>query len=92
MEHAKAAFGVMDADSAVGNAEFILKWLKRRGTARIQKKELFRGMRSHFHKAAALDEPMKLLIDYGWLRELKEPSMGTHKPTTFYEVNPENYI
>jgi 5S rRNA maturation endonuclease (ribonuclease M5) len=89
VEHAKAAFGIMDTDSAVGNAEFILRWLKGRGITRIQKKDLFRGVRSRFHKAAALDEPIKLLIDYSWLRESKEVAEGTYKPKTFYEVNPE---
>lgn len=92
VEHAKAAFGIMDTDTAVGNAEFILRWLKGRGMMRVQKKDLFRGLRSRFHKAAALDEPIRLLVEYGWLRESREPAEGTHKPKTFYEVNPENNI
>ena len=91
-EHAKAAFSMMDSDSTVDSAEFILKWLKGREIRRIQKKDLFRNLRSRFHKASAMEEPLKMLIEYGWLRESKEPAEGTHKPKTFYEVNPEKMM
>ena len=91
-EHAKAAFSMMDSDSTVDSAEFILKWLKGREIRRIQKKDLFRNLRSRFHKASAMEEPLKMLIEYGWLRESKEPAEGTHKPKTFYEVIPEKMM
>lgn len=90
-EHAKIAFGLMGTDAAVGDAEYILRWLKGREVSRIQKKEVFRSLRGRFRKAADMDEPLKLLMEFGWLREVKEPAEGTHKPRTFYEVNPKSY-
>ena len=86
--HAKAAFGLMGTDSTVDQAEYILEWLKKHDYSRIRKSELQQGLRGRFPRAAMLDEPLALLTEYGWLRQTAEESTGTHKPTTWFEINP----
>lgn len=87
MEHAKTAFSIMKTSETVVNAEFILSWLRRGQIREIQRKTLLDKLRGRFRTAAELDEPLKMLCEYDWIREKKIAVPGTHKPKTIYEVN-----
>ncbi|MCX6021263.1 MAG: DUF3987 domain-containing protein [Chloroflexi bacterium] len=89
--HAKAAFAEMGTDPEVEDAQHIVRWLQQRaGQATITKRDLYQGTKGRFKKVTALDGPLSLLLEHGYLREIEQedrPGPG-RKPSTTYEINP----
>jgi hypothetical protein len=90
--HARAAFAMMGADPAVEGAKHILAWLKRKGYTTLTLRGLFNGVRGRFQRMDAIEEPMKLLAQHGYIRWLPDASKkGPGRPSSrAFEVNPRS--
>ena len=80
-QQARYAYGVMGADSVTDDAEYILNKLKANGYEKINNRELLRMCRK-FGKTQQMSEPLRLLTDNGYIRQIKD-SNGIA-----YEINP----
>ena len=88
--HAKAAYGAMDADPALGDARYFADWIQRTGCEWFVKREAHRATRGRFKKAADLNGPLALLVEHGYIRlrpEEKRQGAG-RAPSPIYDVNP----
>jgi replicative DNA helicase len=88
--HARAAFQAMGTDPAINNARLILEWIRKQGAQVFSKRDAFNGMRSQFDRAAALDEPLVVLIEHGHIRQLppeKREGPG-QPPSPKFRVHP----
>lgn len=66
--HAKAAYDTIGADPATASARAILQWLTTTRPAQVTARDLMRGMRDRFPKAADLTAPLQILESRGWIR------------------------
>jgi hydrogenase maturation factor len=66
--HAKAAYDTIGADPATASARAILQWLHTTRPAQVTGRDLMRGMRDRFPKAADLNAPLAILESRGWIR------------------------
>ena len=80
-QQARYAYGIMGADSATDDAEYILNKLRANGYAKISNRELLRMCRK-FSKTEQMSEPLRLLTDNGYIRQIKDNS------GVAYEINP----
>ena len=80
-QQARYAYGVMGADSVTDDAEYILNKLKANSYEKINNRELLRMCRK-FGKTEQMSEPLRLLTDNGYIRQIKD-SNGIA-----YEINP----
>lgn len=69
--HAQAAFAAMGTDPAIKGARTVLGWIKKRGIGEFSKDEAFNSLRSQFPRADDLDEPLKVLLDHGYVRQIE---------------------
>lgn len=88
--HARAAFAEMGADPALNDAVHILSWIKRKELSTVTKREIFEGTKGRFKKVNELENPLRLLIEHGYIRE---PAPGERQgpgrsPSPTFEVNP----
>lgn len=67
-QHAKAAYDTIGADPATASARAILQWLTTTRPAQVTARDLMRGMRDRFPKAADLNAPLQILESHGWIR------------------------
>ncbi len=88
--HALAAFGAMGADPDVANARYLLRWLAKERLTEVTKNEMYQGTKGRFRRTAALDRPLALLVERGYLWEL--PAAARSKPgrrsSQAYAVHP----
>jgi replicative DNA helicase len=93
--HARAAYGVMGADSGVEDAKHILTWLKRDARQAISKRDLHQGTKTRFPRVGMMEPALLLLVEHGFLA-LQAPSTQDGKlgrpAGPSYEVNPHLYI
>lgn len=68
-QHAKAAYDTIGADPATGNARAVLQWLATTKATQVTTRDLMRGMRDRFPKAADLAGPLQILESRGWVRQ-----------------------
>jgi replicative DNA helicase len=92
-DHALATFDLMGgADPTLDDARYLLAWIERSGTETFTRRELFTALpRGRFAKVEALDPPLALLVEHGFLRPLPPPerSAGPGRlPSPGFEVNP----
>jgi hypothetical protein len=66
--HAKAAYDTIGADPATASARAILQWLTTTRPAQVTTRDLMRGLRDRFPKAADLTAPLQILESRGWIR------------------------
>jgi hypothetical protein len=59
--HAKAAYDTIGADPATASARAVLQWLTTTRPAQVTTRDLMRGMRDRFPKAADLNAPLQIL-------------------------------
>jgi hypothetical protein len=88
--HAKLAFAEMGADPQVEEAKALLRWIKAKGLTGFTKRELFEGIKGRFKRVEALEGPLGLLVEHGYVRERDaedHPGPG-RKPSPTYDVNP----
>jgi replicative DNA helicase len=91
-EHARAAFRQMGADPVISDARTLLDWIKRSTAAEFSKRDMFRGCQSErFQKATALDAPLALLAEHGYVRTIPPESTGRggRPPSPKYATNPK---
>jgi hypothetical protein len=72
--HAKAAYDTIGADPATASARAILTWLRHTGTAHFTPRDLMRGLRHRFAKAADIDPALRILESHGWIRRVPAPA------------------
>lgn len=89
--HALMAFSEMGADEDAERAKFILRWLERTGQTAFSKRDVYQGTKGTFKRIEALEAPLKLLTEHGYIRRRPdEPRAG--KPgrpaSPVYDVNP----
>jgi replicative DNA helicase len=90
--HALEAFGEMAVPSDETNARVVLEWIRKREAPQFTRKELHESLRgrAEFKKIEALQQPLDLLIQYGYIRFYTPPrKKGPGKPPgAAYQVNP----
>lgn len=80
----------MGADPRLAEAARILGWLKRNpGVTEFSRRDAYRVLTHSFSTPEALDEPMRLLVLYGYVRRAAvEVAPTGRKPGPRWEVNP----
>jgi hypothetical protein len=92
--HARAAFAEMGADPNVERARHLLGWLERsEPRTQVSRRDLFNGTKGRFRKVTELDEPIRLLVEQGYLRpRLEMGQRGPGRPASpNYDVSPHVY-
>jgi len=87
--HAQAAYYEMGADPGIMLARRVLSWLVEEKTTVFSRRDAFNRLRGTVHRVDGLNEPLRLLREHGYVREVpcEHPGPG-RKPSTRYEVNP----
>jgi hypothetical protein len=87
--HAKAAFCEMGANPATSLARRILAWVTEGRLTGFTRRDAFNELRGAVQRVDALDEPLRLLAEHGFIRERQSDRSGPgRKPSTPYDVNP----
>ncbi|MCH8852696.1 MAG: DUF3987 domain-containing protein [Planctomycetes bacterium] len=87
--HAKAAFYEMGASEAIGLARRMLLWVAEDKLSEFTRRDAFNELRGTVHQVSALDEPLRLLMEHGYIRERPVEHSGPgRKPSPLYDVNP----
>ena len=88
LEHAKAAYQIMGADENMKSAEYILQKITQNKLQRTTKTELVRICR-RFKSTEQMTEPLKILNDYNYLKEVEQEYSGAgRRPENIYVINP----
>jgi hydrogenase maturation factor len=89
-QHAKAAYDTIGADPATASARAILQWLTTTRPAQVTTRDLMRGLRGRFPKAADLTAPLQILESRGWIRPRPgQPPQGRGRPgSPAWDVHP----
>lgn len=85
--HAAMAYEIMGADPDIADAQYILKRIN--GMDSINRTELYKLCRGRFKLSAAMDAPISILIDRGYIRERKQDIGYRGRAQIVYEVNPD---
>lgn len=87
IDHAKAAFDMMDADPTTADAKAILKWIETERLTRFRKVDLWSKFKGRFTaKTERLDKALKDLESRAIVTPTTEPTAG--RSATVYIVNP----
>jgi replicative DNA helicase len=79
IEHARAVFDLMGADSRVDDARWLLDWITRTGQVQFSRRDAHQAARGRFRKATDLEPALSLLEEHGYLRRVDpEPSRDPH--------------
>jgi len=92
-DHALATFDLMGGvDPTLDDARYLLAWIERNRVKSFTRRELFTALpRGRFAKVDALDPPLVLLVDHGYIRPLplpERPAGPGRPPSPAFEVNP----
>lgn len=89
LEHAVAAFQVMQTDEAVHDAEDIYHWIRARGEPRLGRTECLRKFHGRFTKVERYDAALRVLRHHNIVSDVrKERDPATQRLRRYYEVNP----
>jgi hypothetical protein len=92
IEHAKAAFALMGADFNIEGCKYVLRWLEKEKRENVKKRDILRSNRGRFKAVAEIEPVLKMLCEYGYLREYEPYKDGAgKKPDKIYFVNPLIY-
>jgi replicative DNA helicase len=88
--HASAAFYLMEADPALGDAEYLAGWIARAGRVEFTLTEAQQPNRARFKKAGDIHPALRMLEEHGYIRcRAVSPARGPgRKPSPVYDVNP----
>lgn len=81
----------MGSDPRVQEARKIVAWMERnRSRKEFTRRDVYRDLGSSFKRPEAVDQPLRLLADHGFIRPVQEGDNRTtgRKATQKYEVNP----
>jgi replicative DNA helicase len=92
-DHALAVFDLMGgADPTLDDGRYLLAWIERTEAKTFTRRELLTALpRGRFAKVDALDPPLALLVEHGYIRPLPLPERpsGPGRPASpGFEVNP----
>ncbi len=88
IDHAKAAFSMMEADPAAADAKEILKWIVKGRLIRFKRGEVYRQFKGRFTgKTERLDKALRELQTRSMVTQVNEPTAG--RPATVFLVNPQ---
>jgi replicative DNA helicase len=93
VQHARAVFDLMGADSRVDDGRWLLDWIGRTNQVQFSRRDAHQAARGRFRKATDLEPALSLLEEHGWLRRVDpEPSgdpYGRGRPASpRFLVNP----
>jgi len=85
-----AAIGLMAADDgSLGDASYVLRWLRQRTEAEVSRRDVHVHGRARFDaEPARLDRALDVLVDRGWLRLLGNDRQGPGRPSVRYQCHP----
>lgn len=87
--HAKAAFFEMGTDPAIDLARRMLNWVSSERISEFSKRDAFNSIRGSIQKVSELDEPLQILVNHGYAREVFQEHRGAgRKPSSKYKINP----
>lgn len=87
-DHALIAFDLMGADKSLEQARKVWRWVEHGRYEFFSKRDCFNALRGTFHRVVNLEEPITVLIERNYIREMsREKRVG--KPSVKYSVNPE---
>jgi hypothetical protein len=89
ISHARSAFDLMGADPDVELARKVLRWIQSEHLQTVSKRDAWQRLKGGSIKQARdLDEPLRLLVDHGYLRRAA-PAEGTAgRKSEVYEITP----
>jgi hypothetical protein len=77
IEHARAVFDLMGADSRTDDARWLLDWISRTDQVQFSRRDAHAAApRGRFRKAADLEPALTLLEEHGWLRRVDADPPG----------------
>jgi hypothetical protein len=94
LEHARAVFDLMGADSRVDDARWLLDWISRTNRSQFSRRDAHRAApRGRFATATDLEPGLRLLEEHGYLRrvdpESSQDPQGRGRPASpRFLVNP----
>lgn len=68
----------------IGPANLILDWLRKKPCPEVSRRDILRGLHRQFPKADDLREPLRVLVQHGWLRYADDSAPGQAR----YRVHP----
>lgn len=86
--HALAVYGLMAADPDAEGAKILIKWIKRHGLQEFTARDAFQNHKSRFDRADALEQPLQILTERGYIRPAQDKPQGPGRPSKAYQVNP----
>lgn len=90
--HAEAAYQAMGADESVEDAKYLWRRIAANGEPEISKRDLFRLVRGKFKKAENMEAPLRVLVEYGYIRiEDVERDGAGRRASPKIKVNPLTY-
>jgi hypothetical protein len=87
VEHARAAFDLMERDPKVDDAHKILDWIQRGKLKQFNARDCFHTHQSRFREMAALRPVLALLVEHDYLRALPKV-VKRGRPSEPFVVNP----
>lgn len=86
--HAKSAYGLIGADTAIGAARDILGWLVREQRPLFTAREVFLHLRGRYKRMAELWPAFRMLEEHQMIREVAPEHRKTGRPSKTYEASP----
>jgi len=77
VDHARAVFDLMGADSRVDDARWLLEWIARNGRTQFSRRDAHQAARGRFRKATDLEPTLALLAEHGYLRRVDADPAGS---------------
>jgi hypothetical protein len=87
IEHALAAFDLMEREPMFEDGQTILKWIRRGRRQAFTLRECFCAHQKRFQRVAAIRPALALLVEHSYLRRAPKPSAPS-RPSEIFEVNP----
>ena len=84
--HAMIAYQEAHINTAVTEAQYLLKRIKALGVNEISKRDLFQACASYFKTTSAMESPLTVLEKMGYIRITKQETGG--RPSEIITVNP----
>jgi replicative DNA helicase len=79
VEHARAVFDLMGADTRLDDARWLLEWISRTNQVQFSRRDAHQATRGRFRKATDLEPALRLLEEHGYLHRVDpEPPRDPH--------------
>ncbi len=92
LAHAVRVYRVSGFDPTTGEAQKVLQWVRAQGNPTFTRRDAYRGLRRQFSRPEALADPLRRLVQHGFIRYAgggRPDAPGvTRNQTAHYEVHP----